>query len=81
MRMDNLAPLFRPTIGVDRPLHAAADGRARPRRQGLRWISAIHRGRQDDDDDPPPAPAAMRLAVPHMVEPQGEAGPAMLRAA
>lgn len=85
MRRTDLAPLLHSSIGFDRPLHLAEDKRSRSpsqrRRQGLRWISAIHRGRQDDDDDPPPAPAAMRLAVPNLVEAQREPGPAMLWAA
>ena len=86
MRTTNLAPLFRPTIGFDRPFHLVEDGRAWPpsrrRRQGLRWISAVHRRRHDDDDDdPPPAPAAMRLAVVEHAEAQREPGPAMLWAA
>jgi hypothetical protein len=83
--MDHLAPLFRSTIGFDRPFHLLEDSPSRPssrrRRQGLRWLGAGHRGRQDDDDQPPPAPAAMRLPVPQMTEARGALAPAMLLAA
>ena len=85
MRMDHLAPLFRSTIGFDRPFHLIENSSRRPpsRRLGqrLRWLGAIHRRRQDDDDNPPPAPAAMRLTMPEHVGPQAEPAPAMLWAA